>query len=246
MKVVMEKRLNLREYPLNKLKIMHQSWRDLLFLHWKIDPALIQETLPEGLFVDTFDGSAYISVIPFLLQDLHLPLIPPIPGFSNFVEINLRTYVNDKNGLPGVWFYSLHINSKLCAFIAKKVFGLPYHFAEIELKKSENTHIKYNLKDENSSLMEFNYQPDGNLYLAKPETLDFFLLERYVLFSLYANELYVGRVHHVPYPISKVNATYKAENLFTFNSFKHPSQKPDLINYSPGLNVDLFRFEKVY
>ncbi|MEI6536644.1 MAG: DUF2071 domain-containing protein, partial [Verrucomicrobiaceae bacterium] len=86
--------------------VMFQQWRDLLFLHWEYSAAAIQATLPEGLFVDTFDGKAYLGVVPFFMRKIRPRFLPAVPGISDFMELNLRTYVHDRAGVPGVWFYS--------------------------------------------------------------------------------------------------------------------------------------------
>src|SRR5215211_1177496 len=96
-----------RDYPQrNAIPIMEQQWRNLLFLHWEYDAELIQKTLPKGLFVDKFDGKAYVGITPFWVPKVNLKMLPSIPGASHFLEINLRTYVYDETGAPGVWFYS--------------------------------------------------------------------------------------------------------------------------------------------
>ena len=81
---------------------MYQQWRDLLFLHWEYSAAAIQATLPDGLFVDSFDGKAYLGVVPFFMRNIRPRFLPAVPGISNVMELNLRTYVHDPAGVPGV------------------------------------------------------------------------------------------------------------------------------------------------
>src|SRR5437660_634498 len=100
-------RQQMRARPKDQWTIMYQSWRDLLFLHWQYDAAAIQRTLPPGLQVDTFAGKAYLGIIPFFMQNVHPILVPPLAWLSDFLELNVRTYVFDENGVPGIWFYSL-------------------------------------------------------------------------------------------------------------------------------------------
>jgi uncharacterized protein len=112
---------------------MYQQWRDLLFLHWEYSTATIQATLPDGLYVDTFDGKAYLGVVPFFMRNIRPRYLPTVPGISNFMELNLRTYVHDREGVPGVWFYSLDANQHLAVKIARRFFHLPYVFAHMNL-----------------------------------------------------------------------------------------------------------------
>ena len=71
--------------------IMLQEWRDLAYLHWRYPPATVQALLPEGFTVDTFDGSAWGGLVPFHMQRIRLPGLPPLGRFSTFPETNVRT-----------------------------------------------------------------------------------------------------------------------------------------------------------
>src|SRR5688572_14180894 len=127
----LDQRLEARQRPINSFSIMKQKWRNLLFLHWAIEPHLVQSTLPKGLTVDIFKDKAYIGISPFWLEDVRPRFFPPVPGISNFFEINVRTYVHDETGLPGVWFYSLDANQFLAVTLARIFYGLPYRYCEI-------------------------------------------------------------------------------------------------------------------
>jgi uncharacterized protein len=84
-----------------------QRWSDLLFLHWRVSAAAVQATLPAGLFVDTYHDQAYVGIVPFFMERVRPVYLPPVPWLSWFLELNVRTYVRDASGTPGVWFYSL-------------------------------------------------------------------------------------------------------------------------------------------
>lgn len=111
--------------------VMRQQWAHLLFLHWQWDPAEIQRTLPPGLTVDVHDGRAWLGVVPFHMNRVRPAGLPAVPWFSDFLELNLRTYVHDEQGRPGVWFYSLDCNRWLAVKIARTGFHLPYEHAGI-------------------------------------------------------------------------------------------------------------------
>ena len=108
---------------------MYQRWSHLLFLHWRWDPAAIQATLPDGLFVDTHENHAYLGVVPFWMDAVRPRFCPPVPGLSWFLELNLRTYVHAADGTPGVWFYSLDCNNPVAVHLARTLFSLPYKAA---------------------------------------------------------------------------------------------------------------------
>ena len=98
--------------------LMHHRWESLLFLHWRLPAARIQETLPAGLTVDTFDGDAYLAIVPFFMRDVRPVRVPALPWISQFLELNVRTYAYDEEGVPGVWFYSLDCNQPLAVAAA--------------------------------------------------------------------------------------------------------------------------------
>jgi uncharacterized protein len=104
---------------------MTQQWCDLAYIHWRYDPDVVQQLLPEGLEVDTYDGSAWVGLIPFSMRNIAVPGLPPVPYFGSFPEVNVRTYVR-RNGVPGVWFFSLDVNRLLPAVVARTTYLLPY------------------------------------------------------------------------------------------------------------------------
>lgn len=73
---------------------MHQTWQNLLFLHWPIDPALLRPLIPGALEIDTYDGSAWIGITPFGMKDIRPVSFPAIPGLDMLLELNVRTYVH--------------------------------------------------------------------------------------------------------------------------------------------------------
>ncbi len=97
--------------------VMRQRWKDLLFLHWKWDEPQLQATLPPGLTVDTFEGNAWLGVVPFFMCGVRPSLHPPVPLLSNFLALNVRTFVRDSEGKPGVWFYSLDCNQPVAVSV---------------------------------------------------------------------------------------------------------------------------------
>src|SRR6478736_184531 len=96
---------------------MTQTWHDLLFAHWRIRLDVMRPLVPRELEIDTFDGSAWIGVVPFRMSAVRMRGLPPVPGASAFPELNVRTYVR-YGGRAGVWFFSLDAESALAVFAA--------------------------------------------------------------------------------------------------------------------------------
>lgn len=149
---------------------MRQSWRDLLFAHYRIDPAGVPTHLP----VDTFDGSAWLTVTPHRIEGIRLRGLPPLPGLSSTLEVSVRSYVT-VSGRPGVLFWRLDTNRRLAAVVAGRLFRVDYGVRYIRLRREAET-LSFDSPD-----YRVRYRPSGDEFRAEPGTLDHFLTERYTM-----------------------------------------------------------------
>ena len=234
-------RLSSRERPAGS-PVMFQSWHDLLFLHWAWDPAAIQATLPSGLHVDTFESHAWIGVVPFWMDSVRPRFLPPGPALSWFQELNLRTYVFDERGEPGVWFYSLDCNQPIATQLARTFFNLNYQHARQSGRRAQPDHPAdfYSLNRRTRGESHFRYQATGDPYEAAPETLEFFLAERYRLFASNGHDLKSGRVWHHPYPLQTVRIESEQTSLWVDQGFVPPNRPADHAMASAGVDVSIF------
>ena len=222
-----QQRLAQRVQP-NSPVVMRQEWSHLLFLHWEMDPAVIQERLPPGLTVDTYDGKAYLGVVPFHMDNVRPSYCPTVPGLSWFLELNLRTYVHDENGVPGVWFFALDCDQWLAVKLARSLFHLPYQHAQMESYQHEGTlnYISRRKGCEQSQIYRYPAELSHS-ESAEVGSLEFFLLERYRLFSVgRSGSIYSGLVHHSPYQFQEVNITDYSTRMFSLCGFEEPNTPP--------------------
>ena len=229
-----------RQQPSRPLPVMFQRWMHLLFLHWPILPHLVQMTLPEGLLVDTFDGHAWLGIVPFFMRGVRPAGFISVPGISNFLELNLRTYVRDVWGRPGIWFYSLDANQMLAVCLARAAFALPYEFADMRATVSDGEidYRSHRLGSESS--LHYRYRPTDKLGEARLGSLGFFLIERYRLFARRGNKLFTGQVHHSPYQLHKVAVVEADPGLFAMNGFETPAECPVHMVYSERVDVSIY------
>ena len=241
-------RLGARQRPVSQ-HVMYQQWRDLLFLHWEYSVAAIQATLPDGLFVDTFAGRAYLGIVPFFMRNIRPRLLPAVPGISNFMELNLRTYVYDRAGVPGVWFYSLDANQRLAVEIARRFFHLPYEHAQMKSSRSPEGRIRYESlrtgERANGASCLFEYAPGVELPQPAPGSLEFFFVERYRLYSRAPDGLRRGAVFHPPYPLCRAEVTAWDEQLLALDGFAPTGRPPDHVILSRGVDVTIFPLESI-
>ncbi|WP_009962400.1 YqjF family protein [Verrucomicrobium spinosum] len=220
---------------------MYQTWSHLLFLHWEWDAAAIQRTLPSGLHVDTFGGSAWVGLVPFFMRNIRPRYLPAVPWVSYFLELNVRTYVHDDEGRPGVWFYSLDCNQPLAVWTAQTFFHLPYQHARMTAEFGTGKEIHYRCHRVGAPEgSEFRYQLGATPTLAEPGTLEFFLAERYLLFAHTPRGIFRGQVHHEPYPLVPAQVNAWDDRILQMQGFASPGRPPDHVVGSPGVDVRVY------
>src|SRR5688500_19215607 len=95
-----------------------QHWDDLLFLHWRLPPAVVRAAVPAALPLDLHQGAAWVGVVAFGIRGARPPLVPEALGLD-FLETNARTYVKLPGGPPAVYFFSLDAESRLAVAAAR-------------------------------------------------------------------------------------------------------------------------------
>ena len=229
-----------RQQPSRQSFVMFQRWVHLLFLHWALSPDIVQGTLPKGLQVDIFEGNAWIGIVPFFMRGVRPPGFVSVPGVSNFLELNLRTYVRDGYGRPGIWFYSLDANQFLAVCLARVAFGLPYEFAHMRARVSDGEIDYWSHRFGSEESLHYRYLASEKVGEARFGSLEFFLIERYRLFSVRRAQLLTGRVYHSPYQIGKVVLSNFDKYLFELDGLQPPHGSPDSVLYSSGVDVTVY------
>ena len=225
---------------------MRQTWGKLLFMHWRIDQQLLRPLVPDSLTIDTFDGAAWIGIIPFTMWGIRASLLPPIPGTSAFHELNVRTYVH-LDGVPGVWFFSLDAANKLAVWGARKFYYLPYFNAEMSLHQTGNT-VQYTSKRNDHrgapATLQTSWTIGTALPPATPESLDFFLTGRYCLYSENESKLYRSRIHHQPWPLQSATLNSFNSTMIEAQGLPAPKGHP-LLHYCEEISVAIWPLKKV-
>lgn len=224
-----------------------QRWRNLLFLHWEVPASALAAVLPQELTVDTFEGRAYVGVVPFTMRDVSPWWSPSVPGVSNFDEMNVRTYVHYKGREPGVWFFSLDAAATIAVLVARAGWSLPYFRASMKLEVS-GANVSYRSKrrwpEPTPAELECKYVIGEEIGAAEPGTFEHFLAERYILYAKREGGLRIGRVHHRPYPLYRAEVTELRESMVRAAGLPDPAGAPHVL-YSPGVDVDVFALRPV-
>lgn len=264
-----EDRLAIRNRP-GGISLMHQWWGKLLFMHWAIDPEIIRPLIPSQLSIDTFAGRAWIGVVPFTMWGIRASFLPPVPGTSAFHELNVRTYVY-YDGAPGVWFFSLDAASSLAVWGARTFYSLPYFNAKMSLSQKgkvidyssvradTRTYAEFFMSDAKGFTADFNSPEFQNLPPAKlaaswemgeslpqaePGSIEFFLTERYCLYSYRRSRLYRSRIFHEPWPLQAASLGSSQQTMIESLGIAQPQGEP-LLHYAESISVDIWPLQCV-
>jgi len=218
---------------------MTQSWHNLLFAHWRVDARLLQERLPAGLLLDTFNGEAWVGVVPFRMTNVAPRGVPALPLVSSFLELNVRTYVRVQ-GKPGVYFFSLDANSALAVAAARALFHLPYFVASMNVEEQHGQFVYTSSRQTQAGgVAEFaaTYGPVGYAVMPEPGSLEHFLTERYCLYTVdSASRLRRLEIHHPPWPLQTAEATIAVNTMTEVAGIRLPSGAP-LLHFAKRQDV---------
>ena len=227
---------------------MRQTWSKLLFAHWPVKPESLRPLIPTGLVLDTFEGDAWVGVVPFYMSGVRFRYAPPIPTTTEFCELNVRTYVMPKGGKPGVWFFSLDASSLLAVLGARIAFHLPYYNASMHLKMT-NGAVEYTARRSHfgakAAAFEGHYQPTGEVYQSQAGTLEHWLTERYCLYAADSGgNLYQGDIWHEPWPLQPASADLTLNTMAQASGITLPDSKP-LLHYAERLDVRAWYLRRI-
>ncbi|HKP45386.1 MAG TPA: DUF2071 domain-containing protein [Pyrinomonadaceae bacterium] len=238
-------RLAIRHRP-DGQPIMHQTWGKLLFIHWRVPEQWLRPFIPEPLDLDLYGDSAWLAITPFTMWDIRAfpPFVPAIPGLNSMEELNVRTYVH-LDGVPGVWFLSLDANSSAAVLAARTFFRLPYFNADISFEQ-EGDEITYELHrdDEKPAQLSASWKIGKPLPQSQPGSREFFLTERYCLYTADEETIYRARIYHQPWPLQQAELLSFDTDIFAADGLPKPQGQP-LAHYAEEVSVNIWPLEEV-
>ncbi len=217
---------------------LSMRWHDLLFMHWPVPYDLLRPLVPPSLQLDTFDGSAWLGVVPFRMSAVRPRYAPGVPRVSDFPELNLRTYVT-AGGRPGIWFFSLGAHNPLAVRLARATFHLPYFDAEMYCRREDDGSMHYrSLRTHRRAAgarFVGSYRPTGDPVAAGE--LERFLPARYCLYATdSAGRLLRGEIHHENWPLQPAEAEVEKLDMTRQIGLDLPDAAP-LLHFSRRLDV---------
>ncbi len=232
--------------------LLKQRWNDMLFANWPVAASLLAPLIPEGLQVDIFQGSAWLGVMPFWMEQIKVRGLPTLPGARSFPQLSLRTYVRDpQTGTPGLSFLSLEASNPLAAMVGRAFYRLPYHWAEMHLeKRSEREFEFYSRRRLAQRPVVFNARyrglgPSPRLMESRVGSIEYFLMERYCLYSSNRDgQAIKANLHHESWPLEEAEAEIEQNDLAAAFGIELPDVEP-VLHYARRLAVYVWPSELV-
>jgi uncharacterized protein YqjF (DUF2071 family) len=212
--------------PVQRAALIH-TWSELSLVHWPYSADAVQALLPPGLEVETFDGAAWVGLVPFHCT-IRPPFVPRIPWACSFPEMNVRTYVRGPEG-PGVWFISLEAARLGAVLIARATYGLSYYWAKMAFTRVGDVAV-YRSKRR----WPGTHGAAGALAVAVGDPtapgdlneLERFLMNRWRFYCVTPAGLATGTVEHEAWSISRADLLHCDPDLVSACGLTRPSGDP--------------------
>jgi hypothetical protein len=151
------------------------------------------------------------------------------------------------SGLRGVYFFSLDAASVLAVIGARTLFHLPYFLASMYRRIESDGTVDYSSNRLlTSRRVRFKARYRGLGEVAGPSkagTLEYFLTERYCLFSHRFGQVQVGHIHHLPWPLEAAEAEISINELPAAHGITLPDRRP-LLHFARELQVYIWSLRK--
>ncbi len=226
---------------------MRQRWLNLLFAHYALDPEAVRRLIPAGLELDTFEGKAWLGVVPFSMDQVQVRVAGSsaagVPTVRAFDELNLRTYVRSpRTGLRGVYFFSLDCSSLLAVIGARVGFHLPYFPAAMQVRSEGDAMSYASRRSIPRGGLHFSarYGPAGKVFASRAGSLEAFLTERYCLFTASRGRILRGDIHHRQWPLQPAWAEIAVDEIPAAHGMELPAGQRPVLHFSRMLEVYLW------
>jgi uncharacterized protein len=219
--------------------VMHQSWHDLLFMHWRVDASALRRAVPDALPLALWEGSAYIGIVPFMMRDVRPRFLPAVPRLSFFPELNVRTYVT-MDHRPGVYFFSLDAANPIAVELARSFFHLPYQNATMHCE-ADDTAVRFasTRTDRRGAPACFraSYRPTGDPFIAARDSLEYFLTARYCLYTTDPRgNVLSAEIHHPPWQLQPAEVEIETNTMTHQINLALPTAPPHLL-FAKSMNM---------
>lgn len=199
----------------------------ITFLHWRYERAILQKLVPDGLQVQDYDGSAWVSVIALQMRDVRLPGTRFAPRLNAFAQTNLRTYVTGPDGKPGVWFLSVDAASALVVLGARLMLGAPYYLADLSISRGDGVRYAGTRAGRVRAGYDVHVRPGAALAATAK---DGWLTNRWLAYTKHAGRLLELPVRHHAWSLREADLADLRQSVTTAAGLPVPGDEP-LVRY---------------
>ncbi|HEX8770242.1 MAG TPA: DUF2071 domain-containing protein [Acidimicrobiales bacterium] len=217
---------------------MLHTWRTMTFIHWRYDSEVVQRLVPGHLVVETFDGSAWVGLTPFVLANVRAPGALPVPWISSTPETNVRTYVVGPDGRRGIWFFSLDIGCLPAAAVGRSTYVLPYLWSDMAVDERTDV-IRYTGHrrwPQRPGHYDITVHPGESYSDNELSELDHFLTALWVVHMHYGPVPAFIRAEHQRWPLARADIAELEQDVLQSGGLPAPSGEP-LAHFSTGVDV---------
>jgi uncharacterized protein YqjF (DUF2071 family) len=217
--------------------VFTQGWRDVAFLHWRVEPAAVAPLLPPGTRPDVHDGSSWVGLVPFRMRRIGVLGLPGLPYLGSFLETNVRLYSVDAQGRRGVVFRSLDAD-RLLPVLTARVLGLPYLWARMRFRR-DGDRVTYASARRWPGPRGAGGRIDVRVGapLEAPGPLEHFLTGRWGLHQSTLGRTAYWPNEHPAWPLHRAELVRLDEDLLAAAGLPGVAGTPDSVLWSPGVDV---------
>lgn len=224
--------------PIAEQRIPHplatERWSAVTFVHWRCPTSAMQVRLPPGLTVDEYDGSAWLTITPFVMggiRPLGKRLVPDLTPLTEIRGTNLRTYVRGPDGRDGLFFLSQDTSNVALAVGARALLGAPYHWGRVQVEERDGVVSYSGSRSASPVSYRLAVRPGGPI---EPTERDHWLTGRWRAYTRRAGRVIQTPVEHEPWPLR--TATLERMEQTLTNAVGLPEPEDPLVHFSDGVH----------
>ena len=225
--------------PLGSRVILRQRWSEVSFLHWRVDPSVVEPYMPSGCRPDVIDGSTWVGLIAFQMSKSSFFGGPRIPWLGDFPEVNVRLYSIDDNGHRGVVFLSLEASHLIPVLVARTAFSLKYQWAAMTIGLADDT-VEYRTRRHGrpEAASHIIVRPGDDVPRTATDPVATFLTSRWGFHERHLGRTIYCRNHHELWPLQDAELVHLDDGLLAVAGFEGLADRaPDSVLYSPGVTT---------
>ena len=219
--------------PMPGPPLLRQTWTDVAFVHWAVDPAAVAPLLPEGTRPDTLHGRTYVGLVAFRVPSTLALNAVPVGAFN---EANIRLYSIDEHGRRGVVFLTMDTDSAHVVAAARALTGLTYTWADVSLREGPDGRRAGAVRRRFPGSARGSWSLRVAEPISEPNELERFVTARWGLHTRHLGRTWWLRISHRPWPLHRAESPHLDGNLLPAAGLPSPAQPPISVLWSPGVS----------